>query len=178
MRSAVNAGVLSLVIEKPSYGGEIGRRFEARYEGLLGSRPQHVYKALEDLERQALIEQMEPDDELEWSAQPTRVYRATAKGARAYRRWLRAPITASSRTRHEIMVRLASTRADDVETTERLLDAYERAVLAIVRQPPAAGESMIDQLVDEERRTLGDAQLRWVSRARDALREQASRRES
>jgi DNA-binding PadR family transcriptional regulator len=170
--------VLSLVIEKPSYGGEIGRRFEARYEGLLGSRPQHVYKALEDLERQALIEQIEPDEELEWAAQPMRVYRATAKGARAYRRWLRAPIAASSRTRHEVMVRLASTRADDLETTERLLEAYERAVLSVVRQPAADdGTSMIDQLIDEERRTLGDAQLRWVARARDALREQASRRD-
>ena len=49
MRSTVNAGVLSLVIEKPSYGGEIGRRFEERYEGLLSSRPQHIYKALEGL---------------------------------------------------------------------------------------------------------------------------------
>jgi DNA-binding PadR family transcriptional regulator len=178
VRSAVNAGVLSLVIEKPSYGGEIGRRFEARYEGLLGSRPQHVYKALEDLEKQALIEQMEPDEELEWAAQPMRVYRATAKGARAYRRWLRAPIAASGRTRNDVMVRLASTRADDVETTERLLDAYERAVLTMLRQPPVeGGESIVDRLVDEERRTLGDAQLRWVSRARDALREQACRHE-
>lgn len=169
VRSTVNAGVLSLVIDKPSYGGEIGRRFERRYEGLLSSGPQHVYKALEELERQGLIERMALED-VPAPGQPARGYRATANGARAYRRWLRTPIPASSRTRHEVMVRLASTRQTDVETTEHLLDSYEYAVLALARQRPDRSDSMIERLVDEERRTLVDAQLRWIARARDELR--------
>lgn len=177
MRSTVNAGVLSLVIEKPSYGGEIGRRFEERYEGLLSSRPQHIYKALEELEKQGLIERM-PLDDPDWEHQPLRGYRATGDGARAYRSWLRAPIPASGRTRHEVMVRLASTRPGDLESAEHLLDSYESAVLAVARRRPAPSANVIDRLIDEERRTLADAQLRWIARARDELREVAPARES
>jgi hypothetical protein len=33
---------------------------------------------------------------------------------------------------------------------------------------------VVDRLVDEERRTLHDAQLRWVARVRDELRELAA----
>jgi len=169
MRSAVNAGVLSLVIEQPSYGGEIGRRFEERYDGLLSSRPQHIYKALDELRGQGLVEQIALEDDLR-IGQSVRGYRATAAGARAYRHWLRSPIQAGSRTRHEVMIRLASTRPGDEQTAAYLLDAYERGVLAVARSHPVRSDSVIDRLLDEERRTLADAQLRWIVRARDELR--------
>lgn len=169
MRSAVNAGVLSLVIDQPSYGGEIGRRFEERYDGLLSSRPQHIYKALDELRGQGLIEQIVLDDDARLGQQ-VRGYRATADGARAYRAWLRSPIQVGSRTRHEVMIRLASTRADDRETAAFLLDAYERAVLALARRHSVRTGNVIDRLLDEEHRTLADAQLRWIARARDELR--------
>ena len=173
MRSAVNAGVLSLVIEQPSYGGEIGRRFEERYDGLLSSRPQHIYKALDELRAQGLVEPIELDDGARLG-QPVRGYRATAAGARAYRRWLRSPIQVGSRARHEVMVRLASTRPDDRQTAALLLDAYEHAVLALARNSPVRSDNVIDRLIDEERRTLADAQLRWIARARDELRTQSA----
>jgi DNA-binding PadR family transcriptional regulator len=169
MRSAVNAGVLSLVIEQPSYGGEIGRRFEERYDGLLSSRPQHIYKALDELRTHGLIEQIVLDDGVRLGQQ-VRGYRATAKGARAYRGWLRSPIQTGSRTRHEVMIRLASTRPEDRETASYLLDVYERAVLALARRHPVRADSVIDRLLDEEHRTLADAQLRWIARAREELR--------
>ncbi len=169
MRSTVNAGVLSLVIEQPSYGGEIGRRFEKRYEGLLSSRPQHIYKALDELRSQGLVEQIALDDGVRLG-QGTRGYRATAKGARAYRGWLRSPIHVGGRTRHEVMIRLASTRPEDRETATFLLDAYERAVLAVARSHSVRSDNVIDRLLDEERRALADAQLRWIARARDELR--------
>jgi len=169
MRSAVNAGVLSLVIEQPSYGGEIGRRFEERYDGLLSSRPQHIYKALDELRGQGLVEPIELDDGGRLG-QPVRGYRATGAGARAYRRWLRSPIQVGSRARHEVMVRLASTRPDDRHTAAFLLDAYEHAVLTLARNHPVRSDNVIDRLIDEERRTLADAQLRWIARARDELR--------
>jgi DNA-binding PadR family transcriptional regulator len=169
MRSAVNAGVLSLVIEQPSYGGEIGRRFEERYDGLLSSRPQHIYKALDELRAQGLVEPIVLDDG-SGVGQQVRGYRATANGARAYRGWLRSPIQAGSRTRHEVMIRLASTRPEDRETAAFLLDAYERAVLALARRHPVRTDNVIDRLLDEEHRTLADAQLRWIAHARDELR--------
>lgn len=172
MRSTVNAGVLSLLIEKPSYGGELGRRFEERFEGLLSSRPQHIYKALDDLIDRKLIERVPLEDE------DRDGYRATAHGARAYRSWLRAPIPASSRSRTELMVRLASTRPGDVESLGVLLDSYESMVLALARKGRATSANVVERLVDEERRTLIDAQLRWIARARDELRVLAATRDS
>ena len=81
-----------------------------------------------------------------------------------------APIPVGSRARHEVMVRLASTRPDDRQTAAYLLDAYERAVLGLARGHVVQSDSIIDRLLDEERRALADAQLRWIAHARDELR--------
>jgi DNA-binding PadR family transcriptional regulator len=168
MRSTVNAAVLSLLIEHPSYGGEIGRRFDDRFDGLLFSGPQHIYKSLDDLEKQGLIERV-------WLEEEEREgFRATAQGARAYGSWLRAPIPASGRARNELMVRIAATRPRDVESLELLADRYEAMVLAMARKGRAPAGTVVDRLVDEERRTLHDAQLRWIARVRDELRDLAA----
>jgi DNA-binding PadR family transcriptional regulator len=175
LRSSVKAAVLSLVIEKPSYGGEVGRRFERRYGGYLGSGAQHVYRALDELEAEGLVEPMHL--EREYPGQPTDGYRATKEGAQRYRGWLREPVPINARTRHEVMIRLASTRPEDLETAERLLDVYQHAVLEELRKSaPPPGASSTEQLIDEERRTVGDARLRWVDRARGMVRERAERR--
>jgi PadR family transcriptional regulator len=174
VRSAVNAAVLSLLIEQPSYGGEIGRRFEERYDGLLDSRPQHMYNALEDLESDGLIESFPVEDE---RGTPRDGYRATAEGARAYQRWLRARIRISKNTREEVLIRFASTRLEDLETAEYLLDCYEQAVLALAAGRPTRADNAVDRALDRERRTLADAKLRWIAWARDDLRTRASTRE-
>ena len=167
MRSAVNAAVLSLVIEQPSYGGEIGRRFEERYDGLLASRPQHVYEALKQLRLQGLIEPITIEAE---DGSSHDGYRATANGARAYRGWLRASVPLSKDAPLEIMIRIASTRPDDVATAEFLLDAYEQAVLATTSRRPVRSESIIDRGVDEARRVVVGARLRWIRWMRDEMR--------
>ena len=172
MRSTVNAGVLSLLIEHPSYGGELGRRFDDRFDGLLFSGPQHIYKALDDLQKQGLIEKVRLEDDARDG------YRATAKGAQAYRTWLRAPIPASGRARNDLMVRFAATRPGDVESIELLADRYEAMVLAMARKGRAPAGTVVDRLVDEERRALHDAQLRWIARVRDELRDLASSSDS
>jgi DNA-binding PadR family transcriptional regulator len=166
LRSAVNAAVLSLVIARPSYGGEIGRRFEERYDGLLASRPQHVYKALDQLKLQGLIEPIVIEAE---DGSTRDGYRATANGARVYRGWLRAPVPLSKDAPLEIMIRIASTRPDDVATAELLLDAYEQAVLATASRRPVRSTSFIDRAVDEERRLVVGARLRWIRWMRDEL---------
>jgi DNA-binding PadR family transcriptional regulator len=171
VRSAVNAAVLSLVIEQPSYGGELGRRFEQRYDGLLASRPQHVYESLDQLRVQGLIEPFAIEGE---DGSPRDGYRATAKGAAAYRRWLRAPIRISKNARQEVLIRLASTRPDDYATVEHLLDCYEQSVLALARMRPIRSGNAVDRALDEERRAMADAKLRWIAWARDDLRTRES----
>jgi DNA-binding PadR family transcriptional regulator len=174
VKSAVQAAVLSLVIEQPSYGGEIGTRFEERYYGLLASQRQHVYEALDRLRDQGMIEpvKLHGDD---GSARDG--YRATAVGARAYRGWLRSPIAVSHDTRRQVLVRLASTRAEDRETVDYLLERYEHAALALARKRPVRSGNVVDRALDEERRVLVGAQLGWIAWVRDDQRAQADTRE-
>jgi DNA-binding PadR family transcriptional regulator len=175
VRSAVQAAVLSLVIERPSYGGEIGTRFEERYYGLLSSRRQHVYEALEDLQRQGLIEPFELQGE---DGSVRNGYRATAPGARGYRAWLRAPIPVSHDARRQILIRLACTRQEDVATVEQLLDRYEHAALTLARERPVRSGNLVDRALDEERRALVGAKLSWIAWVRDELRVRADGPES
>lgn len=174
MRSAVNAAVLSLLIERPSYGGEVGRRFGERYEGLLDSRPQHMYDALEDLEADGLIEPFPVEDEHGTSREG---FRATAKGARAYQAWLRSRIRRTKNLREEVLIRFASARPEDIATVEYLLDSYQEAVMALASAPPVRTDSPVERALDRERRTLADAKLRWIAWARDDLRTRARTRE-
>lgn len=167
MRSAVNAAVLSLVIERPSYGGEIGRRFEARFDGLLATRQQHIYRALQRLVDDGLIEPIP----LEGGDGSTRDgWRATAAGARLYRAWLREPVPYGDDALAQIRIRLASARGDDLETVSHLVDEYERAALALARRRVPRSGSLIERALDEERRVSADAALRWVAWLRDELR--------
>lgn len=175
MRSAVQAAVLSLVIERPSYGGEIGSRFEERYYGLLSSGRQHVYEALEDLERHGLIERFELQRE---DGSVRDGYRATGDGARSYRTWLRSTIPVSHDARRQILIRLASTRQEDIATVEQLLDRYEHAALTLARERPVRSDNLVDRALDEERRALVGAKLSWIAWARDELRARAGGPES
>lgn len=167
MRSAVNAAVLSLVIERPSYGGEIGRRFESRFEGMLAPRQQHIYRALQRLEEDGLIEPIPLEGE---DGSVRQGWRATAAGARSYRAWLREPVPLGDDALTQLRIRLASTRADDLETARHLVDEYERAALALARRRPPRSDSLIERALDEERRVAADAALRWVAWLRDELR--------
>lgn len=173
MRSAVNAAVLSLVIEKPSYGLEIGRRFEDRYDGLLAPPRQHIYRALRRLEADGLVEPITLDGE----GGPAREgVRATAQGARVYRAWLREPLPLTGDVLSQLKIRFASTRAQDVETARYLVDCYERAVLALAQGRAVSSNGLIERALDEERRVSVDAKLRWVAWVRDELRAGASDR--
>ncbi len=169
MRSAFNAAVLSLVIERPSYGFEIGRRFEERFSGLLASRLQHVYRALDKLKVQGLIEvvELEADDGSVRDA-----VRATARGARAYQAWLRESVPITNDAPAQVMIRFAATRPEDIETALYLLDCYERVVLALARGGRARSGTLIEQALDEQRRVDVDSKLRWVAWVRDKLRKQ------
>lgn len=175
MKSNVKSAVLSLVIERPTGGADVCRRFEDRFEGLLESRRNHIYDALAQLTRGGLVERIpltgtasDGDDDGDGRAAG---FRATAKGARAYRAWIRQQIPMSKDARQEALVRIAATQAHDHGNAQRLLDEYERVVLDIARRAQAGREcSVIDQLIAEERQEIAQAELRWIVRARARLR--------
>lgn len=174
MKSNVSAAVLSLVIEQPSVGASVCRRFETRYHGLLGSGRQHIYDTLARLVRQGLLERVPRDllDALEGDdgRGPTADgYRATARGARAYRGWLTEPVEPSKLSRQETLIRLASTQPNDRATALALIDRYEQVILRLMQETALEAGNLMDELVADERTDFAQAELRWVQRTREKL---------
>lgn len=172
MKSNVNAAVLSLVIERPSQGAGVCRRFEMRYRGLLESRRQHIYEALGQLVRSGMLERIPLDFEEAAEQDPLTGpagYRATGRGARAYRSWLCEPIALSKLSRQETLIRLASTSPADRATALALVDRYERVVLDLIQQTLLDAGNLMDELVADERTDFAQAELRWIQRTRDKL---------
>ncbi|MBB4664222.1 DNA-binding PadR family transcriptional regulator [Conexibacter arvalis] len=170
----MSGAVLSLVIERPSVGASVCRRFEARYRGLLGSGRQHIYDALMRLVRDGLLERVPRElfDELadeDARGAITDGYRATAAGARAYRGWLTEPIEPSKLSRQETLIRLASTQPNDRATALALIDRYEQVILRLMQGTPLEVGNVMDELVADERTDFAQAELRWIARTRDKL---------
>lgn len=189
MRSTVNWAVLGLVIEKPSYGYELLQRFEGRYgEVLRVSGPSHVYAALNRLERAHLIEPALDADAAETAEvqrQPKVSYRATADGARAFRRWI-AERMRDDEQRVELMGRLIAVGARRLDALGEIVDRYEHECVEAVHRMPlfdrvdADGEretehEFMTRLVVEERRFVLEAQLLWIEFARQEMAARAER---
>jgi DNA-binding PadR family transcriptional regulator len=185
MKSPVNWTVLGLVIEKPSYGYEIGQRFEHRFGEFLPVGISSIYAALDRLEKAALIEAMAVEGAGAAKRQPRLRYRATAEGVGAYRGWLADCIRVDPQ-RPGLLARMASIGMHGVEAMLDVLERYEQECLrerCSMAHTPASGTSartpdtvsqLMDRLVAEEQRLSIDAQLRWVAYAREELRCYAS----
>lgn len=139
MRSTVNWAVLGLVIEKPSYGYELLQRFGARYgEVLRVSGPSHLYAALNRLEKARLIEPALDADAAvaaEVQRQPKVCYRATAAGARAFRRWV-AERMRDDEQRVELTGRLNAVGARRLEALGDIVDRYAHECAEAARRMP------------------------------------------
>ncbi len=177
----VNAAVLALVIEKPSYGYEVWQRFDARFGDVLGVGSSRIYQAVNGLLDDGLIEQL-PGSHGASRRQPRPRYRATERGARVHREWLADELRGDP-ARLELNRRLLATGANDRSTLLTVVDRYEQACLDEMaalrtgRSVAAAGEdgedgdeTMRDRLLEEERRLVLEARLKWIMFARRQLR--------
>jgi DNA-binding PadR family transcriptional regulator len=188
VKSSVNWAVLGLLIEKPSYGYELSKRYERSYGAFLPVGTSHIYEALKSLEKRSLIEPMPAELTAGTRRQPKVHYRATAKGAREYRHWLARTMRDDSQ-RHELLGRLLSVSAVDTDALLTILDRYEQECLAeqaslptpVEEQPEAAtspARALARRLASELRRVTLHADLMWIDWARAEIRAGADRRTS
>jgi DNA-binding PadR family transcriptional regulator len=170
-RAPVNAAVLALVIEKPSYGYEVWQRFEARFGSVLDVGSSRIYQAVNGLLDEGLIEEA-PGSGAGSRRQPRPCYRATASGARAHREWLAEELRGDP-TRLELNRRLLGAGADDTSTLLAVVDRYEEACLDEMAELRTAGgashSSVRDRLLAEERRLVLEARMKWILFARRQL---------
>jgi DNA-binding PadR family transcriptional regulator len=181
LRSQLTCAVLGLVIEKPSHGYEIGQRFESRFGGFLRAGRSSIYSTLKGLVEAGLIEQLSVRSPTAARRGPKAgaSYRATARGARAYRGWL-AERLRSDPQRVEMLGRMTLAGVHSVEAALDFVDRYEQECVgdakSLVGVPSCAGSGsdgvagVVERLLVEERRRMIDAQLAWITFARAELR--------
>lgn len=179
MRSPINWALLSLVIQRPSYGYELIQRFERTYTDTLelSSRSQ-IYTAIDSLARRGLIEHT-PEERLEDPVrQPKLRYRATEAGVRVYERWLTEQVIDDPRRSRLIAQHIAAL------PHERALLVLERCAQACLEAAgrPAAEEdeqraghpdALAERLAGEEERLRAGAILSWIEYARSELTDAA-----
>jgi DNA-binding PadR family transcriptional regulator len=124
LHATVNWAVLGLVIEKPSYGYEIGRRFVSRFGGLVPASLSNIYTTLDRLVRLGLVEPSHAEAATQSGRQHKLHYRATSEGARAYRAWLARRLRTVDQ-RSELMLRLLSVCMRGVPALDEVLSRYE-----------------------------------------------------
>jgi DNA-binding PadR family transcriptional regulator len=185
LRSPVARAVLGLVIEKPSYGYEIDQRFRGRFGLLLQAEKSSIYRTLNRLAGDGLIEAM-PLDGVSVVRRGAKVgpsYRATAEGARAYRALLADEVRTDPRTA-DLLGRFMLAAMSSVDAALEFLDSYEQscvqdaAALAppgLEAAPPAEVVGVVQRLLLDKQRRAIDADLAWISYAKAELRAERAR---
>jgi DNA-binding PadR family transcriptional regulator len=175
LQSPIHWAVLGLIIERPSYGYELGQRFERAFGRALHlSSASYIYKAIEVLEDRGLIEAIAGRG---GGRQPKLRYRATPAGVDAFKAQLISEAS-EDRRRSRLFARKLAAFVREPEVALGLIAAYRDACLKEAVRPsrPLSVESELDpaarlaaRLEDEETRVIIDAKLSWLDYATSEL---------
>ena len=151
-----------------------------RFGGFLSVGRSSIYAALARLMEAGLIEKMSAARPPASAAgpRPGASYRATARGARAYRGWL-AERVRNDPQRVEMLGRMTLAGVQSVEAALDFIGRYERECVREAQElsRPINGavagrgdiSGVVERLLVEERRRMIDAQLGWITYARAEL---------
>ena len=176
MASLIDYAVLSLVIERSSYGYRMCEDFDRRFGGFLSLSQSNLYDVLKRLEGEGYIEVAGQGGS---RGRPRINYRSTATGVAAYHAWI-AERLRDDPQRLELLSRIASAGLNHGEAMRDVIDRYAQECLADAREletSPAREAAMvadiaselIDDLIAEERRRVMDARLGWIAYARGRI---------
>jgi DNA-binding PadR family transcriptional regulator len=176
MRSPVNWTVLGLVIERPSYGWELWKRFERLYGDVLAvGSESNIYAALNKLRENEFIEELDASRSAVPGAtrQPKPHYRATHEGVEAYEAWVIAQAREHSRRSLQFARQLGAF-AQQPQTALAILSRYEQACLDDKEAriptgnefPTPVVPGLADRLASAHGRSIKTATLGWIAYAR------------
>jgi DNA-binding PadR family transcriptional regulator len=177
IRSPLNWAVLGLLIERPSYGGELRARFERRCGDLLHmSGDSRIYKVLNELEKQGMIQPIDANPVSSGTErQPKRHYCVTAYGRESFHGYLVEEMR-ELRRRSQLHARLLAVLADRPMLALEVIDAIEDACVQeaistqlpapVFRSPTDSVLALAEDLAAEEYRLAMDPNLEFVRYAR------------
>jgi DNA-binding PadR family transcriptional regulator len=171
--------ILGLIIEKPSHGYELYKRYEARYGRFLPLSRSNVYSVLGRLRGAEMVEEVVLDapGPARKQSDSRRSHRATRAGAVAYRRWV-AERVAEDPQLPQILGQIASARLLGLDGLIDVLDRYEHSAMQEMKALPTAGSEtapvdvgvLVDTLIADKRRRDMRARLDWANYARRVIR--------
>ncbi|MDO8209471.1 PadR family transcriptional regulator [Conexibacter sp. CPCC 206217] len=129
--------MLGLLIEQPSYGYELSKRFEARFGERLHVSRSHIYAALNSLLGDGLIEPLPSDSS---SRQPKIHYRVTSAGAQAFRSCIAEQLLDGVQ-RAQLLGQLAAIGVRERAEVLELVDGHEHALQAALGELAASQRS-------------------------------------
>lgn len=178
--STVHWLVLALVMEKPSYGYELGERYDRRFGSFLPAGRPAIYAGLDRLEEVELLAPMPPARGQRGGARRVRIiYQATRAAERAHGRWLASPVPAD-RWHVELLARIGTAHLQGLPALSALLGRYaqhaamhlERLEELIAERSAGTRESLAalcaTLVLREQQRTVA-AQMQWMASARPAI---------
>jgi DNA-binding PadR family transcriptional regulator len=172
--------VLALVIEKPSYGYEIGERYDRRFGTFLPSLKTGIYSSLDRLEQAGIIEALPPSPELAARARRIRrIYGPAHNAARLHALWLSSPVS-SDRWRDDLLARIGTAHLQGPAFMRELLGRYaqhaaihEQRIQALISDRAAVAgtsrQALSAIILLREQREMAATQRRWAQHVRDEL---------
>jgi DNA-binding PadR family transcriptional regulator len=173
MTSVVHWTVLSLVIERASYGHELFKRYLRMYGDVLPiSEASHIYASLNELERRGYVREVQAPRAILKGVgrQPKSHYQATPAGVRSYIDWLVEQADVE-RKHQALWVRQLAIFADEPAAALHVLGRARSQYLqgtgiAGDRSPaPGSREALSGELVARHQREAGGGMLSWLKYA-------------
>ncbi len=169
---SVRFGLLALLAEAPTHGYQLKTDFERRTANQWALNIGQVYTTLQRLERDGLVEPLEPADD-------RHDYRITAAGRRQLDDWFITPVLAEGPPRDELTIKvLLAIAAGNIDVTSVLqrqrtasveqLQAYTRRKAQADPQREVAFLMMLDALIFRT-----EAEIRWLDACEARIRQMA-----
>ena len=168
--SRIRLAVLAIILERPGYGYDIATRVNRRFAGAIHVTEQRVYQVIDDLLDGGLIQEVEHPTSERTSRRAVRQhYAGTPDGDRTHREWLAAGLREDPH-RSAMLVNILATSVHDPDEALRLLDLYEQAIMSATPAACPSQGTLQGDLIDRERRMVGEARRRWIAYARERVR--------
>jgi DNA-binding PadR family transcriptional regulator len=175
--ASVRGALLGLVLERPGHGGDLANRLQARLGQTWRLDPNDVYRLLEQLQNEGLVEaRVQPGN----GRRASTVYHPTEQAPVALTMWMETLLPREP-VRLGLQAKLAVARPEDAQRLMIVLKEYERSCLALAQMvAPSNGEwrSWTGLCMDCTRDaafTQLHAEITWAARTRQRLAEQLRR---
>ena len=163
--------LLALLAEGEAHGYQLMKLFSARLGAVWHPNIGQIYQLLRDLERRRMIVRRDEPP----GCRQRRHFSLTPRGERALRAWLGRRPGWPAPLRDEILVRLLAAERHGTAAVQAQVDRQEeeyRRYLALVQEQETRDEaSMTRRLAHEAALAHAEANLRWLARCRQMLRD-------